>query len=381
MTTSTSTTTAAGFRAITAAVATAKGEPFAIRQARIRAPKDDEVLVRVVATGLCHTDLIVRDQYYPVPLPAVLGHEGAGVVEETGPAVKNLKVGDHVVLTYGACGYCASCSGGHGAYCQHFFGLNFGGGDLEGRNAIEDDEGRPLHDHFFAQSSFASFAIARENNAIKVPRDAPLELLGPLGCGIQTGAGAVINSLKVRPGSSFASLGAGAVGLSAVMAARVAGAATIIAVDVVPSRLTLAKELGATHTVNSREVDMIEAIREITGGGVDFALESTGRAEVLSQGIETLGRLGAMGVVGAPPLGTLAQFDINSLLLNGRTIRGIVEGDSVPQIFIPQLVQLYQQGRFPFDKLVRFYPLDQINQAAEDSSSGVTLKPILRFAH
>ncbi|NYH14953.1 zinc-binding dehydrogenase [Paraburkholderia bryophila] len=165
------------------------------------------------------------------------------------------------------------------------------------------------------------------------------------------------------------------------MAARVAGAATIIAVDVVPSRLTLAKELGATHTVNSREVDMIEAIREITGGGVDFALESTGRAEVLSQGIETLGRLGAMGVVGAPPLGTLAQFDINSLLLNGRTIRGIVEGDSVPQTFIPQLVQLYQQGRFPFDKLVRFYPLDQINQAAEDSSSGVTLKPILRFAH
>jgi aryl-alcohol dehydrogenase len=369
------------FRTITAAVARAKGEPFEIQQARIRGPKDDEVLVRVVATGLCHTDLIVRDQYYPVPLPSVLGHEGAGIVEEVGPAVKDLKAGDHVVLTYGACGHCNACNGGHGAYCKQFFGLNFGGGDLQGRTAIEDEEGRPLHDHFFAQSSFASFALARENNAIKVPQDAPLELLGPLGCGIQTGAGAVINSLKVRPGSSFASLGAGAVGLSAVMAARVAGATTIIAVDVVPSRLALAKELGATHTVNSREVDMIEAIRQITDGGVDFALESTGRSELLSQGIEALGSLGAIGVVGAPPLGTKAEFDINGLLLGGRTIRGIVEGDSVPQVFIPQLVQLYQQGRFPFDKLVRFYSLDQINEAAEDSTRGVTLKPILRFAH
>lgn len=368
-------------RTVTAAVARAKGEPFTIQKARLRGPQGDEVLVRVVATGLCHTDLIVRDQFYPVPLPAVLGHEGAGVVEEIGPNVKNLKRGDHVVLTYGACGHCQPCVGGHGAYCSHFFGLNFGGGDLEGRTAIEDEEGRPLHDHFFAQSSFASHALARENNAIKVPQDAPLELLGPLGCGIQTGAGAVINSLKVTPGSRFASFGAGGVGLSAVMAARVAGAATIIAVDVVPSRLELAKELGATHTVNSREVDMVETIREITGGGVDFALESTGHPQVLAGAIEALGTLGAIGVVGAPPLGTKGEFDINSLLLNGRTIRGIVEGDSVPQRFIPQLVELYSQGRFPFDKLVKFYPVEQINEAAEDSTRGVTLKPILRFAH
>ncbi|WP_310633298.1 NAD(P)-dependent alcohol dehydrogenase [Paraburkholderia sp.] len=366
---------------VTAAVARGKGEPFTIQKARLRGPKDDEVLVRVVATGLCHTDLIVRDQYYPVPLPAVLGHEGAGVVEAVGPGVKNLQPGDHVVLTYGACGHCQPCAGGHGAYCSHFFGLNFGGADLEGHTAIEDEEGRPLHDHFFAQSSFASHALARENNAIKVSKDAPLELLGPLGCGIQTGAGAVINSLKVTPGSSFASFGAGAVGLSAVMAARVAGATTIIAVDIVPSRLELAKELGATHTINSREVDVVETIRAITGGGVNFALESTGIAPVLSSAIESLGTLGAIGVVGAPPLGTKAEFDINSLLLNGRTIRGIVEGDSVPQRFIPQLVELYQQGRFPFDKLVKFYPVEQINEAAEDSTRGVTLKPILRFAH
>ncbi|MGI0701089.1 NAD(P)-dependent alcohol dehydrogenase [Pseudomonas aeruginosa] len=367
-------------RSITAAVVRAPQQPFTIEPARIRAPRKDEVLVRVVATGLCHTDLIVRDQYYPVPLPAVLGHEGAGVVEEVGPNVKNLKVGDHVVLTYGACGHCDPCASGHEAYCKDFYPLNFGGCDAHGHTALQTADGEPLHDHFFAQSSFATYALASENNAIQVPADAPLELLGPLGCGIQTGAGAVINSLKVRAGSSFAAYGAGAVGLSAVMAARVAGATTIIAIDVVPSRLELAKELGATHTVNSKEVDVIEAVREITNGGADFALESTGRPEVLEAGIDALGGLGTMGIVGAPKLGTRASFDINSLLLGGRSIRGIVEGDSVPQVFIPQLVKLFQQGRFPFDRLVKFYPLEQINQAAEDSTKGITLKPILRIA-
>ncbi|MGU7775745.1 NAD(P)-dependent alcohol dehydrogenase [Burkholderia sp. MR1-5-21] len=367
-------------RDVTVAVVRTKGAPFTIEPARIRGPQDDEVLVRVVATGLCHTDLIVRDQYYPVPLPAVLGHEGAGVIETVGPDVKNLKVGDHVILTYGACGHCNPCASGHEAYCKDFYPLNFGGFDAHGHTALQTPSGEPLHDHFFAQSSFATYAIARESNAIKVPADAPLELLGPLGCGIQTGAGAVINSLKVRPGSSFASYGAGAVGLSAVMAARVAGASIIVAIDVVPSRLELAMELGATHTVNSREVDMIDAVRTITGGGANFALESTGRPEVLSAGIEALGGLGTMGVVGAPKLGTKAEFDVNNLLLGGRSIRGIVEGDSVPQVFIPQLVQLYQQGRFPFDKLIKFYSLDQINQAAEDSTKGITLKPVLRIA-
>lgn len=371
--------TTSEWRDITVAVARAAQQPFSIEAARIRAPQHDEVLVRVIATGLCHTDLIARDQYYPVPLPAVLGHEGAGVVEQVGAHVTHLKAGDHVVLTYGVCGHCKPCASGHEAYCNDFYPLNFGGSDADGQNAIQTPDGQPLHDHFFAQSSFASYALAKEKNAIKVPEDAPLELLGPLGCGIQTGAGAVINSLKVHAGSSFAAYGAGAVGLSAVMAARIVGATTIIAIDVVPSRLALAKELGATHTVNSKDVDVIEAVREITHGGTDFALESTGRPDVLEAGIEALGGQGAMGIVGAPKLGTKASFDINNLLLGGRTIRGIVEGDSVPQIFIPQLVQLYQQGRFPFDRLVKFYPLEQINEAAQDSTQGVTLKPILRI--
>lgn len=364
---------------ITAAVTRSKGAPFTIEKAQIRDPQGSEVLVRIVATGLCHTDLIVRDQYYPVPLPAVLGHEGSGIVEKIGPNVRTIRPGDHVVLTFGTCGHCDTCMEGHGAYCQHLFGINFGGADSKGETAIQEPDGTPLHDHFFAQSSFATYAIAEENNTVKVSKDAPLDLLGPLGCGIQTGAGSVMNSLKVGPGASFVSFGAGAVGLSAIMAAKIVGATIIIAVDIVPSRLDLALELGATHIVNSRECDVVEAIVEITGGGVDFALESTGRPEVLAQGIETLGLLGTIGVAGAPKLGTRAEFDVNNLLLKGRSIRGIVEGDSVPQIFIPQLIELNRQGRFPFDRLVKFYELADINQAARDSETGVTLKAVLRM--
>lgn len=368
------------FRTITAALVKGKGEPFVLEQAQIRAPINDEVLVRIVATGLCHTDLIVRDQYYPVPLPAVLGHEGAGIVEAVGPGVKNIAVGDHVVLSYGFCGHCTPCDEGHPAYCAHFYDRNFSGAGEDGSHAVQDSHNHGLSDHFFSQSSFATYALSRENNTIKVSRDAPIELLGPLGCGIQTGAGAVINSLKVRPGTSFASFGSGAVGLSSVLAAKVAGATTIIAIDVVPSRLELALSLGATHVINSKDEDPVAKIRDITAGGVNYALESTGRPQVLRQAIDALGGLGTVGVVGAPKLGTNAEFDVNDLLLGGKSIRGIVEGDSVPSRFIPQLVELYLQGRFPFDKLVKYYDFKDINQAAEDSEKGITLKPILKIS-
>lgn len=368
------------YTSITAAITREKEAPFTLEEAKIRAPKEDEVLVKIVATGMCHTDMIVRDQDYPVPLPLVLGHEGAGIVEKIGPLVKDIEVGDHVVLSYGYCSQCSSCHSGHESYCQEFYPRNFGGSDMEGNNAIQDADGNPIHDHFFSQSSFATYALSLESNTIKVSKDAPIELLGPLGCGIQTGAGAVINSLKVRPGTSFVTFGAGAVGLSAVLAAQVAGATTIIAVDVVPSRLELAKELGATHVINSKEEDVVEKVRDITGGGALFALESTGIPAVLRQGIDSLGTLGTIGVVGAPALGTDAGFDVNDLLLGGKSIRGIVEGDSTTKVFIPQLVELYLQGRFAFDKLVKYYDFEDINQAAEDSKDGITLKPIIRIA-
>jgi len=366
-------------QSIRAAIAREPGQPLQFESASLEAPRDNEVLVRMVATGVCHTDMVVRDQQFKTPLPMILGHEGAGVVEQIGRNVTTVAVGDHVVMTYMYCGLCAPCATGHPAHCANMGPLNFGGGRMDGSSSACCHDGGELHDHFFGQSSFATHAIASELNVVKVPKEVELELLGPLGCGIQTGAGAVLNAMKVHAGSSFAAFGTGAVGLAAIMAARVAGATKIIAVDVNPARLQLALELGATHTVNSRETDPVAAIRELTGGGADFTLECSGRAAVLRQAIDSVGLLGTCGIVGATPEGTEASFNVNDVMIPGRRIMGIVQGDVVSRTFIPELIELYRQGRFPFDRLVRFYPFDQVNQAMADSEAGVTIKPILRF--
>lgn len=366
-------------RDIRAAVVREKGGPFEIETLTLEEPRRDEVLVKIVATGMCHTDMVARDKVYDVPHPIVLGHEGSGIVESVGTDVLKVAPGDPVVLSYMSCGQCKPCYLGKPFHCVNAYPLCFGGARLDGSTATQDADGKIVHDHFFGQSSFGTYALANERNVVKVPKAAPLELLGPLGCGIQTGAGAVINGLKVSPGSSFVAFGAGAVGLSAVMAARIAGATTIIAADVVPSRLETAKELGATHVINSKEEDPVAAIKEITGGGADFTLEATGIPSVLRQAIDSLGALGTCGIVGAAPLGAETTFDINDVMLPGKSIIGIIEGNSIIEEFIPQLVELHRQGRFPFDKLVKFYDLDQINQAAEDSEKGGTIKPIIRL--
>jgi len=364
---------------IRAAVARAAGQPLQFESATLEAPRDNEVLVRMVATGVCHTDMVIRDQQYKTPLPMILGHEGAGVIEQVGRNVTTVAPGDHVVMTYMYCGLCSPCATGHPAHCANMGPLNFGGGRLDGSSSACCHDGGELHDHFFGQSSFATHAIASELNVVKVPKEVPLELLGPLGCGIQTGAGAVLNAMKVHAGASFAAFGTGAVGVAALMAARVAGATKIIAVDVNPARLQLALELGATHAINSRETDPVAEIRKITGGGADFTLECSGRAAVLRQAIDSVGLLGTCGIVGATPEGTEASFNVNDVMIPGRRIMGIVQGDVVSRTFIPELIELYRQGRFPFDRLVKFYDFDDVNQAMADSESGVTIKPILRF--
>jgi aryl-alcohol dehydrogenase len=324
--------------------------------------------------------MVVRDQLFPTPLPIILGHEGAGIVESVGYAVTTVAPGDHVVMTYMSCGLCLPCETGHPAHCSHMHPLNFGGGRIDGSTSTcSCDDASPIHDHFFGQSSFSTYAVANERNVVKVSKDAPLELLGPLGCGIQTGAGSVLKALKVEAGASFAAFGAGAVGLASVMAAKVAGATTIIAVDVTPSRLELALELGATHVINSREEDPVKRIHEITGGGVNYSLECSGRAEVLRQAIDAVTTLGTCGIVGATKVGTEVAFNINDVMIPGKRIMGIVQGDVVANAFIPTLVDLYMQGRFPFDKLCRFYSFDQVNEAMADSERGVTIKPILRM--
>jgi aryl-alcohol dehydrogenase len=363
-----------------AAVVRRKGGPFAIETLTVDEPRADEVLVRIVATGMCHTDIVIRDQVYPVPLPIVLGHEGAGVVERVGAAVHKVAPGDHVVLSFMSCGHCARCAMGQPAYCDKGHPLCFGGTREDGSTAMRDGKAEPVHDHFFGQSSFGTYALAHERTVVKVPQDLPLERLGPLGCGIQTGAGAVMNALKIGTGASFAAFGSGSVGLAAIMAARIAGATTIVAVDVIASRLALAKELGATHVINAAETDPVAALRKLTNGGVDFTLESTGLPAVVRQAVDALGTRGTCGIVGAAPIGTTASFDLGGLMSPGKSIRGIIQGDSVPELFIPHLIELHRQGRFPFDRLIKFYSFDDINQAAADSESGVTIKPVLRMA-
>jgi aryl-alcohol dehydrogenase len=366
-----------GFRA---AVVRDPGGPFRLETAAITAPRDDEVLVRVVATGMCHTDMVARDQIYPVPQPIVLGHEGAGVVEAVGRDVTKVGRGDHVVLSFHSCGQCQPCHEGHPAYCANFNDYNFAGSRPgDGSHALCGHDKTWLNDRFFGQSSFGEYAVANQRNVVKVPRDVPLELLGPLGCGVQTGAGTVLNALKVHAGSSFAAFGAGAVGLSAVMAARAAGATTIIALDLVPSRLDLAMELGATHVVNSGDQDAVKAIRSITGTGVDYAMDSTGVTAVIRSAVLALRQTGSAAIVGASKPGAELGLDVNDLMQSAKIVRGVVEGDSVPDVFIPQLIDLYRDGRFPFDRLVKFYAFDQINEAATDSENGITLKPIIRI--
>ncbi|MFJ8931524.1 NAD(P)-dependent alcohol dehydrogenase [Streptomyces sp. NPDC102364] len=364
---------------VTAAVARTMGAPLTIETLDLDAPRPSEVRVRMVATGVCHTDAIVRDGVYPTPLPAVLGHEGAGVVEAIGDAVTTVQPGDHVVLSAAYCGHCRQCRAGRVAYCENLMAEDFGGRRRDGTTSLTSSEG-PVSSHFFGQSSFATYANVVETSVIKVDSAAPLETLAPLGCGLQTGAGAVLNELRPEAGTSLVVFGVGAVGSAAIMAARVAGCTTVIAADLHPSRLELAKEIGATHTIDSGSADVVAEIARITGGeGVNFALDTTAVPAVLRQAAESLAIGGTLALVGAAKPGTEVNFEIGASLVKGWTFKTIVQGSSVPQVFIPRLVELWEQGRFPFDKLIRTYALDDINTAFADSANGSAVKPVVLF--
>jgi aryl-alcohol dehydrogenase len=364
---------------IKAAVTREKGAPFSLENLQLEAPRDDEVLVRVVATGICHTDLVVRDGHLPTPQPVVLGHEGSGVVEQVGKNVTKVAPGDHVVMTFNSCGGCPSCKEHEPAYCHEFFPRNFFGSRADGSSGLSKD-GERINGNFFGQSSFASRALCHERNVVKVPNSAQLDLLGPLACGIQTGAGAVLNALQVKAGKSIAVFGTGSVGLSALMAAKVASAAVIVAVDTNDDRLAFAKTIGATHTFNPKKDDVVAAITAITGYGVDYTIDTTAQMAVVRQAVLCLAPRGACGILGASPMGTELQLDEVHLMSGGRKVIGIVEGSANPDEFIPRLVDLYLTGRFPFDRMVRFYPFEAINDAVADAEAGRSIKPIVRMA-
>jgi aryl-alcohol dehydrogenase len=360
---------------IKAAVTYEKDGAFLIKELELEEPRAHDVLVKISACGVCHTDALARGQLLPAPLPIVLGHEGSGIVEKVGSAVKTIRPGDHVVMTQNSCGVCEPCRSGHSAVCIHVGDYNFSGTYPDGDTRLTDADGVKIGS-FFSQSSFATYAIADEENTIKISDDMDLLLAGPLGCGIQTGAGAVLNVLKPDAATSIAVFGCGGVGLSAVMAAKVAGCTEIIAVDAVDSRLELARELGATYTINGKvSPDIGAEIIAYTKGGIHYSVDSTGNQALVTAAVASLRNRGKAAIIG-----TGAEISIPTRALNGgKSVIGVTEGDSVPQIFIPKLVDLYQKGWFPFDKLVKFYDFEEINQAFEDSAKGITVKPILRF--
>jgi aryl-alcohol dehydrogenase len=352
---------------IRAAVLRQKGGPLEIESLEMEGPRDDEVLVRIVATGICRTDIDIIDEWDSEEMPAVLGHEGAGVVVEVGKNVKSISPGDHVILSYLSCGHCSQCRRGHPWQCRYLYEANFGFKRRDGSNALQRNG---VRGHFFGQSSFATHSLATERNIVKIPQDLALDVLSPLGCGIQTGAGTVMNTLAVPAGASIAVFGTGSVGLAAVIAARIIGANPIIGVDINPGRLDLALELGATHIINNHQEDIASSVSAITGGGVDYVLEITGNPEILRT---------ATGVLN--PRGTAALFTGESgpgHLPEGRKAVSVVQGSSVPRIFIPRLISLYQAGLFPFDRIEKFYDFADINQAIADARCGDTIKPVLR---
>jgi aryl-alcohol dehydrogenase len=360
---------------VLAAVARSADAPFTIEKCELAEPNANEVRVKVHACGICHTDIAAKLQHLPVPFPQTLGHEGAGVVERVGAGVTDLAPGDHVLMSFGSCGTCESCVEHRPSYCDDFTSINIMGARSGGAPLRQHLQ--PLGQHFFSQAAFATHALATRRNLVKVERDLPLEFLAPLGCGIQTGMGTVINVLKPVAGSSIAVFGVGAVGLSAIIAARIAGCGTIIAVDLLPERLRMASAMGATHVVDGRSGDLAGQIRTITGRGAHYSLDTTGVPAVVNEATNCLRKLGVGAYVAAPPRGTLYCVPSHVLVGGGLTWRGAIEGDADPQTFIPILVEHFRQGRLPLREIITIYPMHDINRAIADMDSGKVVKAVM----
>lgn len=355
---------------IHAAVARA-GAPFTIEACELAGPGADEVLVRVEACGVCHTDLSAKDHGYGTPLPAVLGHEGVGRIVELGRGVEGFAVGDRVVMSFGACGRCASCCSGMPPYCDHAVQFNLFGRRLAGPSPIRLD-GREITGHFFGQSSFATHAVVAVANLVRLDEDLPVALMTTLACGVQTGVGAIINVLQAGAGDSLAIFGCGTVGLAAVMAAKIAGCTRIVAVDVRPERLAVARELGATEVVDNSDGEA-----RIKRLGVGLAFDNTGKPAVIEAAFAGLRPRGRLVVAGLSARGAAVTLDANRLMSRGCSLRGTIEGDAEPRSFIPRLIDWYRRGLLPLERLVTTYRFEAIDAAANDMLAGRIIKPVL----
>lgn len=362
---------------VRAAIAPPEGGEFRIDTVELDAPRDDEILVAIKAVGVCHTDLVALAGGFGFGIPAVLGHEGAGVVERVGAAVRKVAPGDRVAISFRSCGSCHKCGTGHPAYCETMPLLNYAGMRPDGSRAIRHG-GAELASNFFGQSSFASHALTYERNVVKLDDDVPFAIAAPLGCGVQTGVGSIFNAFDCAAGSALLVAGAGTVGLSAVMAGRIRGCAPLIVVEPLAVRRALALELGATHVIDPlAHPDLAAAVRAIRPAGVDYALDTTGRDEVLAASMHALAPQGTLGCVGVPAPGAQVPGELATMIALGLRVMGIIEGDSEPDRFLPRLIGLYRDGRLPLDRLIATYDFGEINRAIADQHEGLCTKIVL----
>jgi aryl-alcohol dehydrogenase len=360
---------------VKAAVISEPNGQFVIETVELDDLRSDEILVSMEACGICHTDIIAQNM---IPLPAVLGHEGCGVVEAVGSAVDGVKKGDRVIISIPFCGSCPTCIQGRTYICENAQSLVFTGTRMDGSRTISFN-GKYISGAFFQQSSFATHAIALGRAVVPVEKYHPPAMMAAIACGIQTGAGSVFNVFKIQADQCLAVFGAGSVGLSAIMAGKVAGASPLIAVDIIQSRLDLAIELGATHALNAKDGDIAEEIRKIAPHGMNFSLETSGNEQSFNNAITCLGMGGICGIVTTPNLGEPFPFSPLQILDRGASIQGILMGNSIPRSFLPKLIELNSKGQFPYERLITTYDFSDINKAFEDTKAGITIKPVLLF--
>lgn len=361
-----------------AAVLNEPAGAFALETIDVAAPQSGEVRIAIKAVGICHTDLVVGSGALGNAFPAVLGHEGAGIVEAVGDGVTSVRPGDKVLLSFNSCGHCPRCDSHDPAYCFEFFPLNMLCARPDGSTRLSKG-GQPVADNFFGQSSFAGLAIANERNVLKVADDADLATLAPLGCGVQTGVGAVVRSLKAKAGEGLLVIGGGAVGLSAVLGGTLAGCDPIIVLEPQAARREMALQIGATHAIDPASAgDIVEAVRAIVPSGVDLIVDTSGHMPTVERTPGMIANLGRIGLIGMPgALDAVLPIPVIQWLTVGGTVRGIVEGDSDIAGFLPELIAHHAAGRLPIERFITRYRFDQINEAIADGHHGTCIKPVL----
>jgi len=352
--------------------------PMTVEEVELDGPRDGEVLVEVYRAGICHSDLAVVDGTRVRPVPMLLGHEASGIVREVGRGVTDLKPDDHVVFSYVAiCGKCLYCATGHPALCEPGTRANVQGNILTGRNPFHNSRGVTLLQHS-GVSAFAEYTVVARESVVKITNDIPLEIAAVFGCAVQTGVGSVINTASVKPGSAVAIFGAGGIGLSAIMGARLSGAYPIVSVDILENKLDLARQVGATHAVNAREVDPVQAIKDITHGGADYAFDATGSEQAFIQAYKATGKCGTTVGIGMYPPDRQFAVPALNLVVEERTVKGSYMGSCIPARDLPRLISLYQAGMLPVDKMIsRTIALEEINAGMEALRKGEVARQLI----